>query len=188
MAKAVLPLAPAFATMMTGEAIWALAETLELMSKDVLSMEMCYDLRIAGTVAAVLGTFAFVLRYTGEVRLGSPPFVGLWRNGHRAPRPGVDRPLAPSLLQPDRHQRDRRFPVRRARVGPRLLGAHRLCVFDRGTFRVLLAQVVVFAAGVYRAQAGVMLFGVLVPTVIDLLDWTASFRLSTSIPSRCHSS
>ena len=39
----------------------------------------------------------------------------------------------------------------------------------------LLAQAVARIAGVYRAQAAVMLFGVLVPSVIDLLDWSRSF-------------
>ena len=40
---------------------------------------------------------------------------------------------------------------------------------------VLLGQAVVLSAGMYRAQAGVMLFGVLVPAVIDVVDWSNLF-------------
>src|SRR5262249_50316875 len=60
-----MPMAPAFATMMTGETVWALGAALEPVVVELPIKRLCIDLRILGTLVALLGLFAFVLRYTG---------------------------------------------------------------------------------------------------------------------------
>ncbi len=63
-----MPMAPAFVTMMAGETAWALGATLEPILVDLSAKRICIDLRILGTVTAILGLLAFVLRYTGLFR------------------------------------------------------------------------------------------------------------------------
>jgi len=171
-----LPMAPAFATMMTGEAIWALAEAMELVIADLPTKRICYNLRIAGTVTAVLGALAFVLRSTGHLRWLA------WR------RFSVICAAAVVLVvlawsDPWHHLYWTRFtnetiggfqiavPVN----GPGFWAAIAFFYTIVLLSIVLLAQAVVVSAGVYRAQAAVMLFGVLVPSVVDLLDWSELF-------------
>ena len=62
-----MPMAPAFAVMMAGETAWALGAAFEPMVIDIAIKRLCIDLRILGTLAALLGLLAFVLRYTGRL-------------------------------------------------------------------------------------------------------------------------
>ena len=61
-----LPMAPAFALMMTGETAWALFEALELVFVELTAKQPFFELRVAGAVAAIVGLLAVVLRYTGH--------------------------------------------------------------------------------------------------------------------------
>ena len=63
-----LPMAPAFAVMMAGEAVWALVEALELVTVPMPVKRVFFELRVAGAVTAILAMVAFVLRYTGHSR------------------------------------------------------------------------------------------------------------------------
>ena len=65
-------MAPAFITMMAGEAAWALFEAIELVCTDPIAQAICYQLRTAGAVITILGLLAFVLRYTGSVHWLEP--------------------------------------------------------------------------------------------------------------------
>ena len=60
-----MPMAPAFATMMAGETVWALGSALEASVVELPIKRLCIDLRLLGTVTAMLGLVAFVFRYTG---------------------------------------------------------------------------------------------------------------------------
>ena len=60
-----MPMAPAFATMMAGETVWALGSALEPSIVELPIKRLCIDLRLLGTVTAMLGLVAFVFRYTG---------------------------------------------------------------------------------------------------------------------------
>ena len=61
-----LPLAPAFLTLMAGEAAWALFEAFELVVIELPAKEIFIALRVAGAVITILGVLAFVLQYTGN--------------------------------------------------------------------------------------------------------------------------
>ena len=63
-----MPMAPAFATMMAGETVWALGSALEPSIVELPIKRLCIDLRLLGTVTAMLGLVAFVFRYTGLFR------------------------------------------------------------------------------------------------------------------------
>ncbi|MGD0044248.1 MAG: histidine kinase N-terminal 7TM domain-containing protein, partial [Isosphaeraceae bacterium] len=63
-----MPMAPAFATMMAGETVWAFGSALEPSIVELPIKRLCIDLRLLGTVTAMLGLVAFVFRYTGLFR------------------------------------------------------------------------------------------------------------------------
>jgi hypothetical protein len=74
--RRVMPRAPAFATMMAGEMIWASAEALELIVVPLPVKLLCIDLRTVGAVTSILGMLAFVLHYTGRGRWLDPRRFG----------------------------------------------------------------------------------------------------------------
>jgi hypothetical protein len=57
-----LPMAPACAVMMAGEAAWALLEAVELVTVPMAVKRVFFELRVAGAVTAIVGMVAFVLR------------------------------------------------------------------------------------------------------------------------------
>src|SRR5437763_13692606 len=61
-----MPVAPAFALMMAGEASWALFEALELVTVDLPIKRLWFAMRVAGATITILGLLAVVLRYTGR--------------------------------------------------------------------------------------------------------------------------
>ncbi len=97
-----MPLTRAFAVMMIGEAAWALFEAMELVIVDLPWKQLCFILRATGAVTMILGLLATVLLYTGNIRwLESGRYVAICAVAGLA-RPGLDEPVAPSLLDCDR--------------------------------------------------------------------------------------
>ena len=166
-----LPMAPAFAVMMTGEAAWALFEALELVVVEIPAKQPFFELRNAGAVTAILGLLAVVLRYTAHDEwLKLPVFTAIctpavvlilfaWTNdwhhfywyGH--------------LAVPVRG-----FVFARPVYGPGFWVHFTYCYGLVAASTILLAQAVVTSAGLYRVQAAVMLFGVLLPWFVNMLD------------------
>ena len=91
-----MPRAPAFATMMAGEMVWAFAEALELIVVPLTLKILCISLRVLGAVISILGMLGFVLRFTDRTRLAEPRSIrcdlclASAPDGRR-----LDRPLAP---------------------------------------------------------------------------------------------
>ncbi len=166
-----LAMAAAFAVMMTGEAAWALFEALELVVVEIPAKQPFFELRNAGAVTAILGLLAVVLRYTGHVEwLKLPVFTAIctpavvlilfaWTNdwhhfywyGH------VPVPV-------------RGFVFARPLYGPGFWVHFTYCYGLVAASTILLAQAVVTSAGLYRVQAAVMLFGVLLPWFVNMVD------------------
>ncbi len=171
-----LPMAPAFITMMAGETAWALFEAIELSCAAPVSQAIWYELRTAGAVITILGLLAFVLRYTGCVQwlkrrrfaLVCAPALALilvaWTNPlHHVywvtHRPGLAGPFQIAI------------PV----YGPAFWVHFGYCYVLVAVSAFLLAQAAVQSAGVYRAQAAVMLFAVIMPWVVNIIDMTQVF-------------
>jgi PAS domain S-box-containing protein len=168
-----LPMAPAFAVMMTGEAAWALFEALELVFVELPAKQPFFELRVAGAVTAILGLLAVVLRYTGHVEwLRLPIFTAI---------------CTPALVMilfawtNDWHHfywstheqvRLHDFAFLRPVYGPAFWVHLTYCYGLVAASTILLAQAVVTAAGLYRVQAAVMLFGVILPWVVNMIDMT----------------
>ena len=170
------PVARAFALMMVGEAAWALFEALELVVVDIETKKLCFVLRGTGTVTMILSLLATVLLYTGRDRWVKPPRFTLI--------------CAPAVLllvlawtNPWHHLYWTRLwnawinghwiamPV----YGP-LFRAHFIyCYILVAVSTVLLAKAAFRSAGVYRAQAAVMLFGAILPWVINMIDMSQLF-------------
>ncbi len=136
---------------------------------------LCIDIRLLGTFVAILGLVAFVLRFTGlSLAAGGSDGRGLCR-GCPLDRAGVDQSLAPSLLVASVEREDQRGRDRRQVVRTRLLGNPRLLLCPGGSATVLLARAVIRFSGIYRAQAELMLFGVLLPWLVDVADMRRMF-------------
>ncbi len=171
-----MPRAPAFAAMMAGEMLWASAEAMELIVVPMPAKLMCINLRVLGAVTAILGMLAFVLHYTGRARWLEP--------GRFAAISAVPLALLPvAWTNPWHHffwssigiDQVAGYEMVRRTYGPGfwiqfgysyILVA--ICVF-------LLAEAAVRSAGVYRAQAAVMLFGLMVPWVVSIVDMAQVF-------------
>jgi signal transduction histidine kinase/ActR/RegA family two-component response regulator len=171
-----MKIALAFAVMMTGEVAWAFLAMLELIAADLPVKRILCELRVAGAIIAILGLLATVLRYTGRCRWLSPIRFGalcapalvlvvvactnewhhfywlgheeVWVNGY-----AVAKPL----------------------YGPGFWMHFGYCYVLVAISTVLLAEAVVRHSGVFRVQAAIMLFGVLVPWVVSIIDMTQIF-------------
>lgn len=171
-----VPMAPAFITMMAGEAAWALFEAIELTCPNPVEQALWYELRTAGAVITILGLLAFVIRYTGCVpsvnrrrfaMVCAPALVLIlvaWTNPWHhfywvTHRPGLTGPFHIAI------------PV----YGPGFWIHFGYCYVLVAVSAFLLAQAAVQSAGVYRAQAAVMLFGVVVPWIVNIVDMTQVF-------------
>ena len=166
-----MPMAPAFATMMAGETVWALGAALEPVIVDLPIKRLCIDLRVLGTVTAILGLLAFVLRYTGLFR---------WLTTRRFA--AICAPAIPLIVlawtDPFHHLYyaqltntkigDSWIAIRL--FGPGFWGMFAYCYALLAVSTVLLAQTVSRTTGVYRAQAAAMLAGVLLPWAVDMMD------------------
>jgi len=165
------PTAPAFAAMMAGETVWALGATLEPLVVELPLKRLCIDLRLLGTFAAILALLAFLFRYTGRSRWLEPRRFG----AICAPALAL---LVLAWTDPWHHL----FWARLANeevggawiairtFGPGFWATLAYCYALAAVATALLARAVMRFTGVYRAQAAVMLFGVLLPWAVDVLD------------------
>ncbi len=166
-----MPMAPAFAAMMAGETIWALGAALEPLVIELPIKRLCIDLRLLGTVTAILGLLAFVFRYTGRFRwLTTRTFAAI---------SGLAIPLILlAWTDPFHHLYLRELTnvmigdswIAVRSFGPGFWGMFAYCYALLSVSTVLLAQAVSRTTGVYRAQAAAMLAGVLLPWVVDMMD------------------
>jgi signal transduction histidine kinase/ActR/RegA family two-component response regulator len=165
-----MPLAPAFAIMMAGETAWALGAALEPIIAELPIKRLCIDLRILGTVTGILGLVAFVFRYTGLFRwLKAGRFLAICA-------PAVPL-IALAWTDPWHHlywaqlSNERIgglwLAIRSYAPGFWAMVAYCYALATVSTF--LLVQGVIRSSGVYRVQIMVMLFGVLLPWVVDIL-------------------
>jgi PAS domain S-box-containing protein len=172
-----MPMAPAFGTMMAGETVWALGAALEPIIVELPIKRICIDLRILGTVIAILGLLAFVIRYTGLFH---------WLRARRFG--AICAPAVPLILlawtDPWHHlyfaqvsnERIGGFMIAVRTFGPGFWALLIYCYALAAVSTILLVQAVIRSTGVYRIQATVMLFGVLLPWVVDILDMARLIR------------
>jgi PAS domain S-box-containing protein len=173
-----MPRAPAFATMMAGEMVWAFAEALELIVVPLPVKLLCINLRVLGAVISILGMLGFVLHYTGRTRWLKPR-----RFAAICALPLVLMPVA--WTNPWHHfywasirvEEIDGFQMAIRGYGPGFWTDLGYCYILVAVSTFLLAEAVVRSAGVYRAQAAVMLFGVIVPWVVSIIDMSQVFGL-----------
>ena len=162
--------------MMVGEMMWAASQAVELMVVDVPVKLFCINLRVLGAVISILGMLGFVLHYTGRGRWLSPgrfaaicalPLATLpvaWTN-----------PWHYAFWSSIRLEQVNGFPMVVRGYGTGFWVLFGYCYLVAGVSIFLLTAAVVRSVGVYRAQAAVMLFGVLVPWVVSIIDMTQVF-------------
>jgi len=171
-----MPMAPAFTVMMAGEAAWALFEGLELVIVEMPFKQVCFELRVAGAVTTVLGMLAFVLRYTG---------CADWLEFRRFAAicaPAVAMVLV-AWTNPWHHLywvdhldvKIGELHIAKPVYGPGFWAHFSYCYALIAVETLLLAQAVFRSAGVYRAQAAVLLFAVMLPWVASMIDMSQVF-------------
>jgi len=171
-----IPRARTFAVMMFGEAIWAWAEALELLTVELPFKILWYEFRVVGAMVTILGLLAFVLVFTGRERWLVPrrflfvvaPAVVLtliaWTNSwHHAFWARI------WSVQMGDHW------IAMHQYGPFFWIAFAYCYSLVGVSTALLAQAVIRSAGIFRDQAAIMLFGVLLPWVVNFIDMAQVF-------------
>ena len=159
--------------MMAGETAWALGEALELIAVNKPVKLLFLNVRVLGALTTIMGLLAFVLHYTGRSRwlearrfgLVCAPAVVLvllaWTNPwHHLFWAGTE------MRQVGRLQLLFRS------YGPGFWTSLAYSYSLVGVSTMLLAAAVVRTTGMYRAQAAVMLFGVMVPWVVSIIDMT----------------
>ena len=162
-----LPRAPAFITMMAGETVWASAHAVELLVDLYPIQHLCIDLRVAGAVTAVLGILAFVLQYTGwDWWLEPRRFAAVCAWPAALVLVAWTNPWHGRFWSSMAVQEIGGYRVVIRGYGPGFWAAFGYCYLVVAVSVVLLGAAVARSAGVYRAQAAVMLFGVLAPWVV----------------------
>ena len=168
-----MPRAPAFGAMMAGETAWALGEAFELIAVDKTVKLLFLNIRVLGALTTIMGLLAFVLHYTGRLRWLEPRRFGL-----------ICAPAAVLVLlawtDPWHHlywagtemRQVGRLQLLFRTYGPGFWASLAYSYGLVGVSTILLAAAVVRTAGVYRAQAAVMLFGVMAPWVVSIIDMT----------------
>jgi PAS domain S-box-containing protein len=165
------PAAIVFSVAMFGEAAWALFEALELVITDLPAKKLCFALRTAGTMTTVLGLLATVLVYTGRVSWLTPrrfgalvaPVVVLtalaWTNEwhHLFWRDIWNKKIGA-------------FWIAMPEYGPGFWVLFTYGYVLAAITTLLLVQAVTRSAGIFRWQASIMLFGVMVPWVVNIID------------------
>jgi PAS domain S-box-containing protein len=163
--------APALAAMMAGEAAWALFEGLELVIADLPTKRLCFALRAGGAVTTILGLLAFVLRYTGRDRwLSRRRFGVICASQFALLVAAWTNPWHHLYWVRIRNQQIGRFWIAMPAYGPGFWVHFTYCYALVAASAILLAQAVVRSTEIYRAQAAVMLFGVLTPWVVNAID------------------
>ena len=172
-----LPMAPAFITMMAGEAAWALFEAIEL------RLSPTRYRRPSGTSCGLpapssrswacwrscsvtpggfngLNARRFALVCAPALALILVAWTNPWHHLYwMTHRPGSPEPFQIAI------------PV----YGPAFWVHFGYCYVLVAVSAFLLAQAAVQSAGVYRAQAAVMLFAVIVPWIVNIVDMTQLF-------------
>jgi PAS domain S-box-containing protein len=174
--RAMAATAPAFAAMMAGEAAWALFEALELVIVDLDIKRICFALRVAGATTTILGMLAFVLRYTGCDRWMAPrrfaaisaPMMALTLLAWSNPR----HHLYWAAIE---NARIGRFLIAMPTYGPGFWAHFAYSYALTGVATILLARAVYRFTGVFRTQAAILLFGVLLPWVVNGIDMSRVF-------------
>jgi signal transduction histidine kinase/ActR/RegA family two-component response regulator len=171
-----MPRALSFITMMAGETVWASSEALELIAVAEPVKLLCINLRVVGAVISILGMLAFVLHYTGRNRWLEPRrFAALCAVPLALVPVAWTNPLHHRFWSSIRVEDIGGFQMAIRGYGPGFwaLFGYSYILVAASTF--LLAAAVVRSVGLYRAQAAVMLFGVLVPWVVSIIDMTQIF-------------
>ena len=175
-----MPMAPAFATMMAGETAWALGSALEPSIVELPIKCLCIDFRLLGTITALLGLMAFVFRYTGFLR-----WLSVYRFGL------ICVPAFPLLLlswtDPWLNLYWAKLEIRDIdglsiavrSFGPGFWAMSAYCYALVAVSTCLLIQAAIRSAGLYRIQATIMLFGVVLPWAVEIIDL---LRLCRFIP------
>jgi PAS domain S-box-containing protein len=168
-----MPRAPAFGAMMAGETAWALGEAFELIAVDKPIKLLFLNLRVLGALATIMGLLAFVLHYAGHSRWLEARRFGL-----------ICAPVTVLVLlawsDPWHHlywagtemRQVGRLQLLFRSYGPGFWTSLGYSYTLVGVSTILLAAAVIRTAGVYRAQAAVMLFGVIAPWVVSIIDMT----------------
>jgi PAS domain S-box-containing protein len=174
------PLGWAFTVMMAGETLWALGAALEPLVVELPIKRGLLAVRLLGTMTAILGLVAFVFRFTGLVR---------WLEFRRFA--WICAPALPILLavwtDPWWHLYWHDFGLARFGTawiairtpGPGFWAFLVYAYILAALATALLIRAVIRFSGVHRAQAAVMLFGLLLPWAVDILD---AFRVWGFIP------
>jgi PAS domain S-box-containing protein len=174
--RTVVARARTFSVMMFGEALWSWGEALELLTVELPLKVLWYDVRVVGAMATILGLLAFVLVFTGrESWLASRRFLFV---------------VAPAVVftliawtNPWHHSFWGR--IWNAQIGQNWVAMHQygpsfwiafaysysLVAVSTG----LLAQAVIRSTGIFRDQAAIMLFGVLLPWIVNFIDMAQVF-------------
>jgi PAS domain S-box-containing protein len=165
------PLGLAFAIMMTGETAWALGAAAEPLVVELPVKRLLLDFRLLGTVTGMLGLLALVFRFAG---------ISSWLQPRR-----FLLVCAPALLillaawtDPWHHLYWARFAneeVENAWIairspGPAFWAFVAYAYSLAAVATTLLTREAFRLSGIHRVQAVVMLFGVLLPWVVDILD------------------
>jgi signal transduction histidine kinase/CheY-like chemotaxis protein len=165
------PLARAFAVMMTGEAAWGFSEAMELVLVEMPAKRICIDFRVAGAIMTTLGVLASVLRFTGCYRWLKPgQFVAIcapalamclvaWTNRwHHLYWFDHKLIIINSLAYAT--------PV----YGPGFWIHFAYCYILVAASTILLARSVYLYTGVFRVLSIVVLFGVIFPWLVNIVD------------------
>lgn len=170
-------LALSLAVMMSGEAAWALCDAVRLVVGDLGVKEACIALRVAGASVALLGMLAAVLVYTGHARWlrrhlaeFTAPMVVLtllaWTNPwHHAYWSSIE------------NQWIGGFQMTTPQYGPGFQAHLAYGLGLTAVATVLLVQALSDSGGMARAQAALMLLGVLLPWVVNIVDLTQALGL-----------
>ena len=170
-------MAPAFFTLMAGEAAWALFEALELVVIECRSKKSSSRLRVAGAVTTIsrrIGVRAQVYRQrrlasSSPFRSDMRPGRGV-RNRRRGPINGTTVTGSDISVYPECQ-----FVITKPVYAAGFWIHFGYCYVCDAVSALLLAQAAVQSAGVYRKQAVVMLFAVLVPWVVNMADMSQVF-------------
>jgi signal transduction histidine kinase/ActR/RegA family two-component response regulator len=171
-----MPMAPAFAVMTSGQTLWALGAAIEPVVAEMPIKRLCIDVRVAGTLVALLGLLAFVFRYAGLFR---------WLKASRFSAICVPALHLLVLVWTDPWHHLYWAKLSNERVGDVMIAIRSYgpgfwalivyCYLLAAASALLLGQKFIGSRGVHRIQAGVMLFGVLLPWLLDIMDMLGLF-------------
>jgi signal transduction histidine kinase len=170
----------ALVVMMLGEAGWASLEAAELLIVELPIKRLCFALRAGAAVATILGLFAFVLRHAGRAS---------WLSDGRFAALCVPAllPLAFAWASPRStlywarldsrtfEQSYGTFQIAVPTYGPLFWIHLGYCYALLAMVAAILADAVRHSRGVFRAQASIMLFGVLLPWAVNFVDMSQLF-------------